>query len=238
MSQHELDVITTGRPDLTAMAEEYGCLRGTRIDDESRYRQRDVQVDFLDLHWEDPDFQSLLEAAAWHDPKYIIAGDYDGSNYQQINDRARQLRNLAEHVIVVPHHPGEVAKIPEWAVVGYSTPTDYGGTEAWLWEYRDRPIHILGGTPHQQLEVLRYLADDAVSVDGNSYHKAATLGAKYWRDEPTHHWHRVDHGGPGAVVGAYERSLQNWIGALCERGFVAATDGGGGWDSDPGGDST
>ena len=224
-----LDVITTGRPDLTARAQRHGCLRGTRLDKEPAYRKRGIRVDFLDLHWADPDSEDLVEAAAWHRPKYVVAGDYEhrdddgelvGDPAEVVNERARRLREHAENVIVVPHTPGQVEHVPEWAVVGYSTPTTYGGTEAPIWEYRGRDLHILGGTPHQQLDILGYLGSDVVSVDGNSYHKAATKGAKYWRDDPAKHWHRVDQDGPEAVVSAYARSIRNWVGALERRGWI------------------
>lgn len=201
-----VDIITTGRPDLTAYAAGYGYLRGTRLDDEPRYRGRDVRVDFLDVHWEDPDFGALVAAAEWHRPKYAIAGDYDGSNYDTVHDRAGRLREHAENVIIVPHAPGEVETVPEWCLVGYSTPSAYAGTDAPIWEYRGRDVHILGGTPHQQLELLAYLDEDVVSMDCNSHHKAATIGAKAWHPESPH-WRKVN--GENAVERAYRRAVDN-----------------------------
>ena len=223
-------MITTGRPDLTAYAEEFGYLRGTRLDDEPRYRDAGVEVDFLDLHWEDPDWAGLLEAVEWHQPAYAIAGDYDGPNHETINDRARELRSLGvENVIVVPHHEGDLAHVPDWAVVGYSTPSEYAATDIPLRKYREatHDIHILGGTPHQQHTLLgRLWVDNVQSMDCNSHHKAATIGAKAWYPNRPH-WRKV---GPenmeNAVESAYRTSVSNLHTEHRRRGILPAADGG------------
>jgi hypothetical protein len=83
-------------------------------------------------------------------------------------------------VIVVPHEPGEIDKVPEWAVVGYSTPTGYAGTDAPVWEYYGRDVHILGGTIEQIKVVVDALRDDIVSIDTNTMHRDATQFGEYW----------------------------------------------------------
>jgi len=175
-----VDIITTGRPDLTAYAESYGWLRGTRLDELSRYERNGVSPAFIDVHWDDPDRDRLLAKAMQHQPKYVIAGDYDGENYETINDFGQQLRQYAENVIIVPHEPGEVARVPEWAVVGYSTPTGYEGTDAPIWEYTGRDVHILGGTMGQIQTVVNHLRDSIVSIDTNTMHRDATQFGEYW----------------------------------------------------------
>lgn len=221
------DIITTGRPDLTAYAAEFGYLRGTRLDDEPRYRRAGVRVDFVDVPLEGPDYEALLEAAAWHGPRYVVAGDYDGSNYEAVNERARELRQHAGNVIVVPHESGDLQHVPEWCVIGYSTPSDYAATEIPLRRYRDAPqeIHILGGTPHQQHRLLgRLWVENVVSMDCNSHHKAATIGAKAWYpDDP--HWRKVD--GKNAVEKSYRIAVRNLHEEHERRGLVPAVDGGG-----------
>jgi len=227
----EIDIITTGRPDLTEYAAEYGYLRGTRLDDEPRYRREGVRVDFLDVHWEDPDFEGLLEAAKWHRPKYGIAGDYDREwdNIDAVNDRAERLRGVADNVIVVPKAPGQIAEVPEWCVVGYSAPSAYEGTDIPVRDYREtiHDIHILGGTPHQQHRLLGELwLENVCSMDCNSHHKAATIGAKAWY-AATPHWRKI---GPeameNAVTEAYKTSVVNLHTDHQRRGLFAATDGG------------
>lgn len=215
------DVITTGRPDLTDVAASYGWLRGSRLDDVGRYEKLDINLDFIDLHWEDPQPDELLAATMRHRPRYVIAGDYDGDNYEEINDRGRQLRNYADRVIIVPHEPGEVDRVPDWAVVGYSTPTGYAGTDAPVWEYHGRDVHILGGTVEQLRELYPYLADDVVSIDCNSFHRGATSFAKWWAgSEP--HWNKLSTPipKPENAKRAYENSMLNLNYALREVNIV------------------
>jgi hypothetical protein len=218
----QVDIITSGRPDLTAYAGDHGFLRGARLDKERRYYDQDVRVDFLDMEWEDPDPDHLIDAAERHRPKYAVAGDYlrDQDNAAAVHERADRLREFVENVIVVPKSPGDLDRVPEWCVVGYSVPTEYGGTDIPLRAYRDitQPIHVLGGTPHRQLEVAgRLWLDSICSMDGNSIHKAATIGAKAWH--PTvPRWRKVD--GEDAVERAYRKSVDNLRQEYAARGMA------------------
>lgn len=217
-----VDIITSGRPDLTEYAAEYGYLRGARLYNEGEYRIRDVSLDFLDMDWEDPDPEALIKAADHHRPKYVVAGDYlrDEDNVARVNERARDLRRYAENVIVVPKSPGDLQHVPKWCVVGYSVPSDYGGTDIKLRQYQcaDQDIHILGGTPHAQFRIIGQLwTDNICSVDGNSIHKAATIGAKAWfPDRP--HWRKIH--GENAVKRAYRRSITNLFKSHQRRGLI------------------
>jgi hypothetical protein len=80
----------------------------------------------------------------------------------------------------VPHSPGEISEVPEWGVVGYSTPTGYEGTDAPIWEYTGRDVHILGGTMPQIKTVVDHLRNDIVSLDTNTMHRDATQFGEYW----------------------------------------------------------
>lgn len=236
-----VDIITTGRPDLTEYAAEYGYLRGARLDKLGEYEVRDISVDFLDMHWENPQPDLLVEKAREHTPKYVIAGDYlrDEDNVAAVNDRADRLSPHAENVIVVPKSPGDLAHVPDWCIVGYSTPTDYGGTDIKRRKYREthHDIHILGGTPHQQHRVLADLwVENVVSMDCNSHHKAATIGAKAWYPARPR-WRKV---GPEGMANAVEQAYKISVGNLNRehqrRGLFPATDGGNRRDVQPGSD--
>jgi len=207
-----VDIITSGRVDLTKYAAKKGYLRGARLDKADRYANHGVAVDFLDMDWNDPDPDKLIRAAKDHRPKYVVAGDYlrDEDNTQRVNDRARQLRDLAENVIVVPKSPDDFQHVPEWCVVGYSTPSDYAGTTAPVWEYRGRDVHVLGGTIEQSVEVQGYLGDDVVSFDCNSFHRSATQFTKWWGGSSPH-WNRLPRttATPENCTRAYENTLLN-----------------------------
>jgi len=213
-----IDIITTGRPDLTEYAEQHGWLRGCRLDAIQNYEQEGISPQFIDVHWENPDRDMLLTKAMQHNPEYIIAGDYDGENYEIINDFADQLRQFAENVIIVPHKPGEVKRVPEWAVVGYSTPTDYAGTEAPVWEYTGRDVHILGGTMNQIKFVIDYLRDEIVSLDTNSMHRDATQYGEYWSiSKPNRKKHFST---LSCITETYEYSILNMTYAFEEWGLI------------------
>lgn len=202
-----VDTITTGRPDLTEYAHKHGWLTGCRLDAIQNYERADISPEFIDLHWEDPDRDALLTKCMQHNPKYVVAGDYDGGNHETINDFADQLCQFCENVIIVPHEPGEVEIVPEWAIVGYSTPTAYEGTDAPIWEYTGRDVHILGGTMPQIETVVNHLKDSIVSLDTNTHHRDATQFGEYWsKSEPQRK--QVAQVG-NTVREAYENSILN-----------------------------
>lgn len=213
-----VDIITTGRPDLTEYAHKHGWLTGCRLDAIQNYEKEGVTPDFIDLHWEQPDQDQLLTKAMQHNPEYVVAGDYDGENYEQINDFANQLRSYAENVIIVPHEPGEVKKVPEWAIVGYSTPTGYEGTDAPIWEYTGRDVHILGGTMPQIQTVVNHLKNSIVSIDTNTHHRDATQFGEYWSKSDRQRKQVADIG--NTVRPAYENSVLNMTYAFEEWGLI------------------
>jgi GNAT superfamily N-acetyltransferase len=213
-----VDIITTGRPDLTEYAGKHGWLRGCRLDAIKNYERADFSPEFIDIHWEEPDRDSLLTKAMQHNPEYVVAGDYDGGNYETINDFASKLRQFTENVIIVPHEPGEVEKVPEWAVVGYSTPSAYAGTEAPVWEYYGRDVHILGGTMNNIKLVVDHLREDIVSLDTNTHHRDATQYGEYWSiSKPNRKKHQST---LPCIRETYENSVLNMTYAFEEWGLL------------------
>lgn len=218
----EIDIITTGRQDLTEIAGRHGWRRGARLDSVGEYEKRDIALDFVDMDWADPDPTALLDAAKRHRPKYVVAGDYlrDEDNTEAVNERASRLREYSANVIVVPKSVGDLRDVPDECVVGYSVPTEYGGTDIPLRMYRDisQPIHVLGGTPHRQFEIVGKLWLDSVcSIDGNSVHKAATIGAKAWHPDVPR-WRKIE--GDNAVERAYRQSIENLTRIYRSRGYI------------------
>jgi hypothetical protein len=216
-----VDVVMTGRPDLVEMAVDRGYFAGARLDKVPEHEGYGTNLEMIDIHWKNPRPDALVSACRRHRPTYCVAGDYDGENHGTINDRARRLRGYCENVIVVPHHDGDLAHVPEWAVIGYSVPSEYAATEIPLRRYREaeQPIHILGGTPHDQLGLLGQLwTDNVVSMDCNSHHKAATIGSKAWH--PTRpRWRQVPEG-PDRVERAYETSVKHLDTEYQQRGIA------------------
>jgi hypothetical protein len=127
------------------------------------------------------DFPFTDEAATFEDhlatvnklePKLTVAPDVErGRELEDVVVRADELLEYAKDVIVVPKdcHPTE---IPDRFRVGL-TVGSFGSMAPWgLWDYRTcESVHILGGTPTQQMAVL----DHGLNVDSmDSY----TLGVR------------------------------------------------------------
>jgi hypothetical protein len=88
-----------------------------------------------------------------------------------------------EVVVIIPKVIGGVDDVPETiggkpVRLGYSVPTRYGGTAVPVWEFGDRPVHLLGGSPHEQMRMARYL--NVVSADMNYMQKMATRYCQFW----------------------------------------------------------
>lgn len=52
----------------------------------------------------------------------------------------------------------------------------------WLWEIQDKFTHILGGSPHQQIKMLKQLSN-VKTVDGNQMFNVAVNFGKYWKEK-------------------------------------------------------
>ncbi len=132
---------------------------------------------FLDIPWQDYNFQKHVEITAETHPKITIARDVISINdIDLILKEAEQLARYAKLVALVPKDI-ELADrleelIPEDFILAYSVPTMYGGTPLSTSHFQ-RPVHLLGGRP----EVQRSLADEmnVISLDCNRF----TYDAKY-----------------------------------------------------------
>lgn len=93
--------------------------------------------------------------------------------------RAEEVAQYTERVILIPKVPG-IRNLPKFingklVVLGYSVPTTHGKTDLPLEDFAGWPIHLLGGSPLQQVNLFKQLSKiaDVVSVDGNYAHKMA-----------------------------------------------------------------
>lgn len=172
-------------PRLTAIAHKAGYLLGIRSD-RAAYG---FPISFVDIDYKRPDFTSHLEVVKKHAPKYATVPDLSATVVSEADiaralSQARLLQAYCETVLVVPKLPGQIALLPSDTAIGYSVPTTYGGAQYPLWELTGRRVHLLGGSPHEQMLVYRYLAaaGAVLSADGNMAQKMAIRFAKYWQD--------------------------------------------------------
>jgi len=142
----------------------------------------DDRADFVDFPFTDPNagFEEHLEVVKEHEPQLTTAPDVEkGRTLSEVVDMADELAEYADNVIVVPKdcHPSDV---PDRHRVGL-TVGSFGSMAPWgLWQYRDAgPVHILGGTPNQQLAVGRHGVDVA-SMDSFTLGQRCQFGM--WDD--------------------------------------------------------
>jgi hypothetical protein len=187
MEELPFDVITTAGHEHMRIAYEYGFKTGGRLDNIDRLAEDGIPIHFIDMDWHNPEFDRLVQACKKYEPEYVVGGDYTkhdpshpDSNISLINERAEILNQYAENVQVVPHGSNQVEHVPDGMVVGYSVPTTYGAAEGELIDYHGRDIHLLGGAPAKQMDMIREFDGDIVSIDGNAINKMANVANRYW----------------------------------------------------------
>jgi uncharacterized protein DUF6610 len=143
-------------------------------------------ISFVDIDYKAPDFTQHVEIVKKHQPKYATVPDLseiavDEADIARAVKQAEQIAAYCETVLIVPKLPGQIAMLPPDVAIGYSVPTSYGGAQYPLWELSGRRVHLLGGSPHEQMLLARYV--DVMSVDGNMAQKIAIQFARYWQAE-------------------------------------------------------
>ncbi len=181
-------------------------------------------VAFADLDWHAPNLEQHATFVREHAPRFAVAPDVLALG--DLPATLRYAERLAEHaarVLIVPKVAGVMAALPRepWLMIGYSVPSRYGGADALLLsELAGWDVHLLGGTPAQQLTLAPYL--DVVSADGSAATKAARWGT--WFCSRRRKWIGGAEGlpaGPGLPYRTFERScgeiVRAWDAALWRR---------------------
>jgi hypothetical protein len=135
-------------------------------------------------------WKAQLEKVERMRPLMALAPDFISPGYRRLVVRmACQLVEAGiERVIVCPKFMGAIALIPDWLVIGISVPTSYAGFLPPINELRGRQVHLLGGAPKDQIDLVRYYAMhgiEVISVDCNMHQRAAQKGSffsgRVWR---------------------------------------------------------
>ena len=133
---------------------------------------------FADQDWKRPDFDGYMKALERHRPRMATVLDWERDD--QLPDVLRWAEAAAqfvtETVIIIPKVAGGIPRLPrsiggKAVRLGYSVPTKFGATGIPAWEFQGWPVHLLGGSPHRQHDLARYM--DVRSVDGNYAQKMA-----------------------------------------------------------------
>jgi hypothetical protein len=139
---------------------------------------------FVDQNWRKPDRNRYMTALATHKPHMATVLDLErDEQLPEVLDWAQEAAAHVQVVVVIPKAQGIIAHLPRFingteVRLGYSVPTRFAGTEVPVWEFTGWPVHLLGGSPQNQLRLARYL--NVQSADGNAAQRAALTGIE-WR---------------------------------------------------------
>lgn len=171
--------------DFALAAVECGWLYGARLPDVTH----GLEVHFADQDWKRPDRTAYMNSLAKHRPAMATVLDWEIE--EQLGEVLSWAEEAAQHVtesvLLIPKVVGGVEKLPRQiggkrVVLAYSVPTSYGGSPLPLWEHWGWPVHLLGGSPQEQMRVWSELQGrcGVVSVDGNMSGQQARKG-RTWR---------------------------------------------------------
>ena len=180
-----------GNAGLTKVAHEAGWQLGCRSDK----WHHPYPLTFVDVNYKRATgpkaaqyFEKHLRRVAREEPKYASVPDLSDkavseADVERAVEQAARLADYCEIVLVVPKLPGQLAMLPPNLAIGYSVPTSYGGAAYPLWELAGRKVHLLGGSPHDQIKLYRYISTigQVTSADGNYSQKVAVEKCKFWR---------------------------------------------------------
>lgn len=141
-------------------------------------------IHFADQNWKRPDRARYMTALAEYRPHMASVLDLEHeAQLPEVLEWAEEAAQFVRVVMIIPKVFGIIPRLP-WRIggadvrLGYSVPTKHGGTEVPVWEFFGWPVHLLGGSPHRQMAIRKYL--DVRSVDGNMPQKIALNYSKYW----------------------------------------------------------
>lgn len=133
---------------------------------------------FADQDWKNPDRERYLTEIEKYRPDIASVLDWEKpEQLEEVLAWAEGAAQFVQEVMIIPKVVGGISHLPRKIGnrpirLGYSVSTGYSGTPVPVWEFSGWPVHLLGGSPHRQVELLRYF--NVVSVDGNMIMKMAT----------------------------------------------------------------
>jgi hypothetical protein len=143
-------------------------------------------IDFADVDPNNmPARADYINALAEHRPRIASVMDWTAEiELSEVLAWAEDAAAFVEVVLIIPKVHGGIARLPRRigsaeVRLGYSVPTRHGGTEVFVGEFAGWPVHLLGGSPGQQMRLSRYM--DVRSVDGNMANRMANLHCAFWR---------------------------------------------------------
>lgn len=171
-----------GNPRFYEIATQTGFLYGAQLPD-TVYGP----LHFADQNWKNPNRERYIAELKKHRPFMASVLDWESPDQlEEVLGWAEDAAQFVETVMIIPKVIGGIARLPrviggKVVRLGYSVPTRHGGTSVPVWEFYGWPIHLLGGNPHRQYEIARYI--NVISIDGNMAQKMATRYCAFY--DPT-----------------------------------------------------
>lgn len=173
MAIPELIYCSDGNARFAQIAIEAGFTYGAQVPNTVYY-----PPEFCDQDWRNPDLEKYTETIALYKPRMATVLDWEqDSQLPEVLSWSETVAPFVETIIIIPKVIGGIARIPSTignkpVRLGYSVPTKFSGSQVPLWEFGNRPVHLLGGSPKKQFELTHYL--NVISLDGNYHLKMAT----------------------------------------------------------------
>ena len=184
--ERKIDLIYcgVGNPSLDNFAISVGFLYGMRLPTSNKIP---YDLFFADQDWKNPQLGKYRDSVLANGVKVCTVLDWE---FEEQSDEVfswiEELSPLVGRLIVIPKIRGIIDRIPPKyngteIVLGYSVPTGYGKTDVPESDFKNRPTHLLGGSPEKQLEL--YDKMNVVSADCNYISMKATKYCEFWNDK-------------------------------------------------------
>lgn len=172
-----------GNARFSQIAENAGYLHGARLPGTTYF-----PLHFADQDWKKPDREKYMSALSVHRPTMATVLDWEREEQlPEVLSWAEEAAEFVGSVVVVPKVVNGIDRLPQTIggkpiILGYSVPTRFGATPCVWWEFAGRQVHLLGGSPHRQIQEWDYLrrVADVVSADGNMSNKMAVRHNRFW----------------------------------------------------------
>lgn len=140
---------------------------------------------FADQKYQQPNRTAYMAALATYRP--FMASVLDWEHEEQLPEVLSWAAEAAQYsrvVMLIPKVINGIDRLPRRiggaeVRLGFSISTTNGGTSVPEWQFNGWPVHLLGGSPGEQMK--RYRQMDVQSADGNMAMKMAIKHCAFWQ---------------------------------------------------------
>lgn len=137
----------------------------------------------MDVRWKNYKWDHVLRLVRQYKPVAVVVPDFIAK--KQLDLLTRQINDLAalnvRRIMVCPKFDGALDLIPDGVIIAISVPTKYAGYLPAPASVSGRRLHLLGGTPDQQLYLMRHKYPGAHVISGDmNKHASKAAHGQYW----------------------------------------------------------